>query len=65
MCVIFFKKTDFINYKIIAFEMEKRVFFLHPTKCVQANFGSSWFKSFGLHEVDVFDITLRNLVENP
>jgi hypothetical protein len=32
MCGKSFKKVDYIDYKIIAFEVNKRVFFLHHAK---------------------------------
>jgi hypothetical protein len=43
MCAKSFKLVDHIDFKIIAFEMKKRVFFT-PCKTKSGNFKSSWFK---------------------
>ena len=52
-----------LNCKIIAFEV-KKITFLIPYKKKSANFESSWLKIFAIHKVKVFDIVLRNWIEN-
>jgi hypothetical protein len=54
-----FKKIDYIDGKIIAFEVTKRAFFA-PYKIGSANFESSWLKIFVLYKLKTFDIVLRN-----
>jgi hypothetical protein len=64
MCGIFFQKVDYIDRKIIVFEVKKRAY-LTPCKTRSANIESSWFWTFSLHKVEAFDIMLKNWVENP
>jgi hypothetical protein len=57
MCTKSFKKIDYIDCKIIAFEVKKRTF-LMTCKTGSANFESSWLKTFALYEVEAFNIVL-------
>jgi hypothetical protein len=61
---IIFKEVDYIGYKIIVFEVEKKALFYSLQ-----NIGNKpWIPlalNFALHKVEVFDIMLRNWVENP
>jgi hypothetical protein len=64
MCEKSFKKVEHIDYKIIAFEVKKKVFFT-TCKIRSTNFESSWLKTFALRTVEAFDIVSGNWVENP
>jgi hypothetical protein len=55
MCANCFQTNDYIDCKIIMFEVKKRAFFT-PYKTRSANFESSWLKTFLLHTVEAFDI---------
>jgi hypothetical protein len=59
MCKKCFKKVDYIDCKIIAFEMKKKAFFI-PCKTGSSSFECSWLKKFVLHKVDAFDTMLGN-----
>jgi hypothetical protein len=59
MCRKSFKTVNYIDCKIIAFEMKKRGFFI-PYKTRSANFESSWLKMLALHKIEAFHIVLEN-----
>jgi hypothetical protein len=54
-----FKKVDHIDWKIIMFAVQKRVFFT-PCKAWLANIESSSIKTFVQHKLKAFDIVLGN-----
>jgi hypothetical protein len=59
ICRKIFKKIDHIDYKIIAFEVKKRIF-LYLAKYSQQAFESSWLKPFALSGVGIFYTMLEN-----
>jgi hypothetical protein len=65
VCTKKFKKIKHITCKIIAFEVKKIEFFCITLQNRATNFESSWLETFVLHRVEVFDIMLEALVENP
>jgi hypothetical protein len=52
-------KVDYIDCKIIAFEVKKRASFI-PRRIGLANFEFSWLKNFALQKIEAFDIRLEN-----
>jgi hypothetical protein len=60
MCGKSFKKVDYLDCKIIAIELKKRVFVSHPTKQVQQTFKLGLKQHFAIHKVEAFDIILEN-----
>jgi hypothetical protein len=59
MCGKSFKKVDYMDCKIIAFNVKKRVLFI-LYKTWSSNFASSWLKTFVLHKVEASDVVLGN-----
>jgi hypothetical protein len=57
-CGKLFNKIDYIDCKIIVFEMKKRAFFT-PYKTGSKTFESSWLKTLVLHKLEEFDIILE------
>ena len=60
----FSKKVDYLDCKIIAFEVIKRVFFCTLQNKV-TNFEFSWLKIFALYKVEIFYIMFEDSIENP
>jgi hypothetical protein len=59
MCGKSFRKFDYIDCKIILFEVRK-IAFVAPCKIGSANFESSGLKTFALYKVNSFNIMLGN-----
>jgi hypothetical protein len=54
-----FKKANYIDCKIIEFEVKRRTSFA-SWKTWSINSESSWLKTFALHKLEAFDVMLRN-----
>ena len=59
ICRKIFKKIDHIDYKIVAFEVQKRIF-LDLAKYGQQALESSWLKPLALTGVGIFYTMLEN-----
>ena len=59
-----FKYVDYIDRKIIVFEVKKGAFFI-LCKIGSLKFESSWLTTLVLYKVETFDIMLRDWIQNP